>query len=301
MSRATNFLESLPMSTSCESLSRPQAVCQTRVEPVVTGESDSSCELPSVADPFSAEAPVVVISQIVELILKDRRRLDRVARTDSRKVELASRLLAISLASFALYGLAMSVTFSAARQWPRVVSPVEWWNGFDMRPVTFVPTGAPGPQAATRALRLIVAYSFGLIAASGICLPSLYFYGLLSGLRMTMSDVVVHSLKGTAIAAVALIGILPVYSALALGVIVLPVSHQCVAAILTLGLCLPFIGGLWGTRSLFVSFVDLCHTMPADFQAQRACLLRRLILSWCGIYIAVAPLMIVTVWRQLGA
>jgi hypothetical protein len=268
---------------------------------LVAGDCNSSSELPSRAEPFSADVPGVGISQIVELILKDRWRLDQLARADGRKLELASRLLAISLASFALYGLAMSVTFCAARQWPQVASPVEWWNAVDTRPVTFVPAGAAGPLAAVRALRLIVAYSFGLIAASGICLPSLYFYGLLSGLRMTMSDVVVQALKGTAVAAVALIGILPVYSALALGVIVLPVRSEWVATILTLGLCLPFIGGLWGTRSLFVSFVNLCHTMPPDFQAQRACLLRRLILSWCGIYMAVAPLMIITVWRELGA
>jgi hypothetical protein len=148
---------------------------------------------------------------------------------------------------------------------------------------------------------LVIAYSVGLIAASGVCLPSLYFYGLLSGLRMTMSDVVVHTLKGCAVTAVALIGILPIYSALALGAIVLPVSHEIVSLILFLGLCLPFIAGLWGTWSLFLGFVELCHTMPPEFQANRACFLRRLMLSWCGCYTAVAPVMIVTIWRQLGS
>jgi hypothetical protein len=150
-------------------------------------------------------------------------------------------------------------------------------------------------------VRLILAYSFGLIAASGLCLPSLYFYGLLSGLRLTMPDVVIHSLKCTAIAAVALIGILPVYSALALAAVIFPVSRDLVAMILILGMCLPFIAGLWGTRSLFVGFSNLCHTMPPEFQNQRACFLRRLILSWCACYMAVAPLMIVTVWRHLGS
>ena len=40
--------------------------------------------------------------------------------------------------------------------------------------------------------------AFGLIAASGICLPSLYFYALLAGVRMTMVDVVLHTLKSKA-------------------------------------------------------------------------------------------------------
>jgi hypothetical protein len=287
------------MSIICESLGSPQAVREV-VSPIPGGQSDLPCEPPFGANLHFDEAPTFGTAQIVELILKDRRRLDHLSRATQRKVELASRLLAISLASFVLYGLAMAVTFYAARLWPQLASPVEWWNGFESSPVKFA-AGGTGTQLAARAVRLIVAYSFGLIAASGICLPSLYFYGLLSGLRMTMSDVVVHALKGTAVAAVALIGILPIYSAIALGAIVLPVSREWVSSVLMLGLCLPFLGGLVGTHSLFVGFVDLCHTMPLDFQAQRACLLRRLILSWCACYMAVAPLMIVTVWRHLGA
>src|SRR5436189_250626 len=61
--------------------------------------------------------------------------------------------------------------------------------------------------------RMIVAYSFGLIAATGVCLPSLYFYGLLSGIRLSMLDVVTHAMKAKATTAVALLGILPLYIA----------------------------------------------------------------------------------------
>ena len=277
MNGAQQFLENLAMSQPCEVAYAAPAIS------AATGETQFG------------------IAPIIEMILKDRRRLDRFAQLTERKAELASRLLAIALVSFALYGLAMSLTFFAAREWPRLAVPVEWLSGLDPRFVTFDTVGQEKSQLVGRAARLVIAYSFGLIAASGICLPSLYFYGLLSGLRMTTSDVVVHSLKGTAVAAVALIGILPIYLALALGAIVLPVSQQFMASILLLGLCLPFIGGLWGTRSLFVGFIDLCHTMPPEFQEQRACFLRRLILSWCGCYLAIAPLMIVTVWRSLGS
>jgi hypothetical protein len=241
------------------------------------------------------------IGPIVELILKDRRRLDRLAHATDRKVDLASRLLAISVTSFALYGLAMWLTFYSAHRWPQVVPPAQWLNGPQVFPLTFVEVAVGRTHAAAHITQLVIAYTFGLIAASGVCLPSLYFYGLLSGVRMTMSDVVVHTLKGMGVTSVALIGILPVYSALALGAIVVPVRQEVVSAILGLGLCLPFVAGLWGTRSLFVGFVDLCQTMPAEFQANRACFLRRLILSWCACYTAVAPLMIVTVWRHLGS
>ena len=191
--------------------------------------------------------------------------------------------------------------FYAAHLWPQLASPANWLAGSETQLVKFILTEMLRSHAVARSVRLILAYSFGLIAASGLCLPSLYFYGLLSGLRLTMPDVIIHSLKCTAIAAVALIGILPVYSALALAAVIFPVSPDLVAMILILGMCLPFIAGLWGTRSLFVGFANLCHTMPVEFQNQRACFLRRLILSWCACYMAVAPLMIVTVWRHLGS
>jgi hypothetical protein len=237
------------------------------------------------------------IAAMIELILKDRRRLDQLLRRTTHNVDLASRLLAISLTSFVLYGLAMSITLDASHRWPQLASPADWIN--DPQPfVAWADTSGLRSPVVVRAIGLIFAYSFGLIAASGICLPSLYFYGLLSGLRMTMADVAVHTLKGTAVTAVALIGILPVYSAMALGAIVLPFCRELIGPILLLGLCLPFIAGLSGTRSLFIGFADLCHTMPAEFQDRRACFLRRLILSWCACYMAVAPLMIVTVWRK---
>jgi hypothetical protein len=301
MNLARQFTESLAMTTQSDRSAAWAADCQT-VKPAACGESRAEPDEPELAS-ASCEAvqPPLGVGQIIELILKDRRRLDRIARASEQKVDLASRLLAISVTSFALYGLAMWLTFYSAHQWPQVVPPAEWLSSPQLPVVTFVEAAGPPTRVPAQITQLVVAYTFGLIAASGVCLPSLYFYSLLSGVRMMMPDVVVHTLKGMGVTAVALIGILPVYSALALGAIVLPVRHEVVSAIFGLGLCLPFVAGLWGTRSLFVGFVDLCHTMPAEFQVNRACFLRRLILSWCACYTAVAPLMIVTVWRHLGS
>jgi hypothetical protein len=288
------------MKTSCDLVCDPEPVGGTTAKPAFAREGDGRWD-PGGLVLEQEPTPILGIAQIVELILKDRDRLDRLAQATPQKVDLASRLLAISLISFALYGLGMSLTLYSAHLWPRFAASAAWLDGSETRLFEFVVVGAADSHVAAGSARLIIAYSFGLIAASGICLPSLYFYGLLSGMRMTMTDVVVHSLKCTAVAAVALIGILPIYSALALGAIVFPVPRDSVATILILGLCLPFIGGLWGTQSLFLSFANLCRTMPAEFQSQRACFLRRLILSWCACYTSVAPLMIVTVWRHLGS
>jgi hypothetical protein len=285
------------MKMSCDLMCDPATAHETAAAPAFALEGDASWKSEVEGEP----AAILGIAQIVELILKDRGRLDRFSRATPQKVDLASRLLAVSLISFAFYGLAMALTLYSAHLWPRFADSADWLNRSQTRFLAFVPAGTQASHVAARSVRLIVAYSFGLIAASGICLPSLYFYGLLSGLRMTMTDVVVHSLKCTAVAAVALIGILPIYSALALGAIVVPFTQEYVPQILILGLCLPFIGGLWGTRSLFVGFASLCRTMPAEFQNQRACFVRRLILSWCACYTSVAPLMIVTVWRHLGS
>jgi hypothetical protein len=288
------------MKTECD-LPESHAAVSATIEPRVSYGSRTQVEPAATFLPDLAEASAYSVAQLIELILKDRLRLNCLVQTDGRKLELASRLLAVALTSFALYGLAMWLTFFAARQWPQVASPARLFEGLETQLVTFVPAGSLGVRVVGRAAQLVIAYSVGLIAASGVCLPSLYFYGLLSGLRMTMSDVVVHTLKGCAVTAVALIGILPIYSALALGAIVLPVSHEIVSLILFLGLCLPFIAGLWGTWSLFLGFVELCHTMPPEFQANRACFLRRLMLSWCGCYTAIAPVMIVMIWRHLGS
>jgi hypothetical protein len=254
--------------------------------------------------PAAVDANNLGTGQMIELILKDRPRLHEILRTTTRKTDLAVRLLTISLVSFVLYGVAMSLTFDAAATWPSPTPATQWLSERNASLATFHTTDSPLRFVESwyngRAFRLIAAFSFGLIAASGVCLPSLYFYGLLSGLRMSMTDVVLHALKGKAVSAVALVGILPVYAALAMGAVVFPIPEHLVQGTLLLGLCLPFIAGLWGTRSLFVGFSMMCGMMPEAFQQNRACFLRRLVLSWCACYTAIAPVMIHTVWQHLG-
>ena len=143
---------------------------------------------------------------------------------------------------------------------------------------------------------LIAAYAIGLIAATGICLPSLYFYGLLAGVRMTMLDVVIQALKSKATAAVALVGILPIYAALGLAVVIFDLPQPVRDATFWLGLVLPFLAGLFGTYSLYQGLAGFADTLAADRRCRRACFLRRLVFSWAACYTAVTPVMIHSLW-----
>jgi hypothetical protein len=237
---------------------------------------------------------------LIELILKDRPRLEVAIRQRTWQPTLIPRLLAISLAAFVLFGVAMAIVMSASGLAIELTAVEVALNGWQpLWRFTSIDgfldawRGGSGPP-------LISAYAFGLIAATGVCLPSLYFYGLLAGVKLTMVDVVTHALKGKATTAIALVGILPVYVAVCMGIIVFDVFPQSVLKFALLGgLCLPFVAGLWGTVSLYHGFAALTDTLPADCRDRRACFLRRLVFSWGVCYTAVAPLMIFTVWQSL--
>jgi hypothetical protein len=209
--------------------------------------------------------------------------------------------LAIALAGFVLFGVSMSLVLTVADRWPSLTSLTTWVDEPLAMPLEFKAIesaqGKLAPWLGGEALVLTAAYAFGLVAASGICLPSLYFYCLLAGVKMSMVDVVVHAVKSKAVASVALVGILPIYVALAMGVLIFGGSEAYLSATLLLGLVLPFIAGIWGTVSLYQGFSQMCDTMPPARAAQRACFLRRLVLSWSGIYSVVMPVMIYSLWE----
>lgn len=240
---------------------------------------------------------------LVELILKQPARLEQMIRHPALATQLAPRFLAISLASFALFGVAMALVFGAAGVWPRLTSFADVLHGAGGWPLVFAEAGGSALLSHWLdggALVLIAAYAFGLVAASGVCLPSLYFYGLLAGVRLSMLDVVLHTLKSKATAAVALIGLLPIYAAVALAMVIFPAPLAIRAPVFWLGLILPFLAGLWGTWSLYRGFLQLSDTLPSDCRGQRRCFLRRLVLAWAACYSAVTPVLIFTLWQRLA-
>jgi hypothetical protein len=230
--------------------------------------------------PSTAHEEECSASGLVELMLKDRARLDELLREGPRQAELIPRFLGIALAGFTLYGVAATVVLNAAATAPPWVPAARW--------------------AHHTAANLILAYDLGLIAAAGVCLPSFYFYGLLAGLRISMLQVTTQTVKCLATTAVVLVGILPLYVAVALGAIVFGAPSSWLHRTIDLGLLLPFIAGLWGVRSLYVSFMRLADTMRPDRREARACFLRRLTLAWAACYSVVTPVMIHALWRHFS-
>ena len=235
--------------------------------------------------PWIAETPRIPEEEgsapgLVELMLKDQARLDELMREDARQADLIPRFLAIALVGFTIYGIAATVVLNAAG----TASP-------------WVPTAR---WAHATAANLVLAYDLGLIAATGVCLPSFYFYGLLAGLRISMLQVATHAVKCLATTAVVLVGILPLYVALALGAIVFEAPTEWMHRTIDLGLLLPFLAGLWGVHSLYVGFTRLADTMRPERREARAGFLRKLTLAWAACYSVVTPVMIHALWRHFS-
>jgi len=240
--------------------------------------SDFSVPVADADWPESSEQSVLGVA---ELLLKDRDQVDDLLRDESRQVDLIPRFLMIALASFSAYAWAMILLLDAAPAGSIPSVLTDGWSG----------TVQP-------ALGLWAAYALGLIAATGVCLPSFYFYGLLAGVKISFLQVVTHCLKGQAATAIMLIGILPVYVAVALGMLVFATPVPTQQLVLSLGLVLPFVAGLWGVYSLFHGFMRLADTLPGRCRQQRTCFLRRLTLAWAACYTAVTPFMIHALWTH---
>jgi hypothetical protein len=226
----------------------------------------------------------VSLAQLLDLLLKDRPKLEQLLRLPEQQRRLVPRLLTLGTIGFAIYGIGASVMLNAVRvtwgYWPPGI-PRASWNDASIA-------------------NLLLAYCLGLVAANGVCLPSFYFYGLLAGVRTSMLGVLSHAMKGMASAAVALLGILPIYVATALTVVIFPVPRAFMLACVGFGLLLPFVAGLWGVKTLYDGFLELRDTICHERRESRACLLRRLLVAWCGCYTAVTPLMVYVLWNFLS-
>jgi hypothetical protein len=251
------------------------------------------CEGPHVPPPAPREeVPDVVGSApddrsvlgLAELLLKNPSRVDSLARDESRQLLLLPSLLAIGLVSFSLFALALVLTLGAA-------------------PAEALPEVLAERWAAHRigcALALGLAYALGFTLATGVCLPSFYFYGLLAGVRVSWAQVTAQIMKGQASTAVMLTGIMPLYVAAALGGIVFRGAPELLRVIHYVGLALPFVAGLWGVRSIYIGFLGLSDTLPPQRRRQRECWLRRLTAACSICYTAVCPVMIYTLWGYVA-
>ncbi len=222
---------------------------------------------------------------LVEILLKFPGRADQLNRDEALQAHLIPRFLAIALSSYALFAVAMLIILNAApaEAYPRrllTVPPASWHNG-----------SGPG---------LLAAYLIGLVAASCICLPSFYFFALLAGAKMTMLQIVGVVVRGTATSALVLVGILPIYVAVILGLVIVHSPVELLEYGLYLGLVLPFVAGLAGVHAIYRGVTGMAETMPDACRSGRACFLRRLTVSWAVCYTAVSPVMIYRLWESLA-
>jgi hypothetical protein len=228
----------------------------------------------------TVEANDRTILGLAELLLKSPARIDALTRAESRQQDLIPRFLALSLASFSLFGFTLVFLFLTV---PAAALPAFLAGRWSANPVS-------------SSLGLWLAYSLGFVIPTGICLPSFYFYGLLAGVRVSWKQVTALIMKGKASTSVLLLGILPIYMAVVLGLTVFQADAYWLQLALYLGLGLPFCAGLWGVRAIYLGFLGLADTLAPNRREHRECFLRRLTVACAGCYSAVTPLMIYTLW-----
>jgi hypothetical protein len=220
---------------------------------------------------------------MAELMLKAPEHVDRLARQSELQQGLVFRFLAIALCSFSLFaGVLVLLLDNVPQEAVPGILATRWQ----------VCLGA--------GVSLWLAYAVGLVAASGICLPSFYFFGLLAGIRASWLQVTTHVLRGKGATAILLLGLMPIYVSVVLGMIVFHAPNETLRAALWVGLVLPFVAGLWGMRAIYHAFLSLADTLPLEEQCRRTCFLRRLTVAWSSVYALVSPVMIWKVWMVLS-
>jgi hypothetical protein len=234
--------------------------------------------------PWEADSPALAgdgkTIDLVDLMLKDQGRLGTLIREEARAADLIPRLLAVALVGFTIFGIAATLILNLADSLPSWIPRAR---------------GSDGTWA-----NLTLAYVLGMVAATGVCLPSFYFYGLLAGVKLSMLQSAAHAVKCLAVTAVVLVGALPIYVAVSLGMIVFSAPAEYLRFTIMLGLALPFVSGLWGVKTLFLGFKDLADTLTPGRKSARARFLRRLTVAWAGCYTAVTPVMIIWLWTRLS-
>jgi hypothetical protein len=223
---------------------------------------------------------------VVELLLKQPARLDELNRQPDWQREMFPRLLLIGEAGFLAYALVMVLLLNlapavAATRGPFLtLPPASWLDG--------------------TCLGLVLAYTVGVLLAACVCLPSFYFYSLLAGVKISWLQISSLVVKGTAANAILLLGILPIYVAVVLGLVVFEAPPAHLQWALAAGLGLPFLTGLWGLWSIYLGILDVSSTLPDQWQCRRRCFLRRLVFSWAAVYAAVVPVMIFRLWESFA-
>jgi hypothetical protein len=219
---------------------------------------------------------------LVELLLKQPAGVDELNGEPRRQRAMFPRFLLIGETGFVIYAVVMVLVLNLAPG-----------ASLTHRPLLPLPSASWTDGSG---LGLILAYTLGVLLAACVCLPSFYFYSLLAGVRITWLQITSLVGKGTAANAILLLGILPIYVAVALGLVIFKARVETLELAVNIGLALPFVTGFWGLWSIYTGIVAISQNSPYQGHGPRHCFLRRLIFSWAAVYAAVVPVMIYRLW-----
>jgi hypothetical protein len=220
---------------------------------------------------------------MVDLLLRERAATDTLCADQDQAAAILPRLLGIAAIGVAAWAAVEGglLVGSAQVVFPEALAGGPWW-------------WAP--------VALFVAYETAFLGVQLAGLPSFYFYGLLAGIRTHGWRIAVESLRARATAAVVLLGVLPVYLAVGLGlVLVFPDSTVLGMTLHTLfltvgGMALPFLCGLAAPLSLYRAFTRMVAEVQVDGATRRRPMPVVLVLAWSVFFSVLAPL---GAWRVL--
>ncbi|QDG52414.1 hypothetical protein FIV42_17195 [Persicimonas caeni] len=203
-----------------------------------------------------------------ELVLSEGRPMDDLVMDEGQLASTVQKLLLLSVFGLGFYGVVVGLAAQT--------STLGTWF-----------------TAGTPTLWMPLAFSGAFLAAIGICLPSFYFYTQLAGLDASFRLITAQSLRVQARTSVVLLGVLPFYTALALGIGVGFDLGLGANGVVLVGMWLPFAVGLVGIAALYRSFKRLVERLPITHE-RRGNIMLRLVLCWGAVFSTVAP---VALWR----
>jgi hypothetical protein len=211
--------------------------------------------------------PVKGTRSLFDLVLRDPDALDALLLDETQLRRALDGMLALALLGLLLHALTVGVAADLAQ---RAGDLPEWSLFLGRHPELSLPLALTG----------------AFLTALGVCLPSFYFFTQLSGLDASFRLVTAQAVRVLARTSVLLLGVLPFFAACALSRTVFNLIPA--AAVLQIGLGLPFVVGLFGIAALYRSFRSLVGILPLS-HVRRGNFLLRMVLAWGAVFSAVAP------------
>src|SRR5262245_23432588 len=200
--------------------------------------------------------------QLFDLLLRGQRQLSQLFVEQDDLTPTIRRMLFLASLGLGVHALAVGTAIHFLQQ------PGEWLAGGN--PFVWAP------------LSFVIAF----IGALLICLPSFWFYTQLAGLDASFRLCTAQALRAQATTSVLLLGVIPIYFAIALSAGLKLFIAPSTA--IWIGFALPFLVGLLGVRAVYRGFNDLLGKIPIT-HPRRGDFISRMVILWGGLYTTIAP------------